>query len=115
MRKSKRADVIGSEYRTVTPTEERTDGLGNQIVETAEYFLQDSRTYVGNCALWWGPNGNGYTCSLDQAGIYLGGEVLTKRGTDIPWPVEHIRAATVRHVRVDGPAMGTAKYKPGKR
>lgn len=114
MKKSKRLDVIGSKSSSVQLTDERTDGLGNLLIEAAEYYIQDCRTYVGNCALWWGIDSKGYTCNLDEAGVYSGKEALHKRGTDVPWPVDYIRSAAVRHVRADGSVMDRSKYKPGK-
>ena len=65
-------------------------------METEQFYLQDSRSYVGNDMLFWAKNG-GYTTDLSKA------EVMTKedafrrnhnRETDIPWPKEYIDART---------------------
>lgn len=96
-------------------SEERTDGLGNPLVTDALYFVQDSRTCVGNCGSWWAANGAGYCCSIDDAGTYTGEHVATMRSTDVPWPVEYVLRHTVRHVRVDTQAFSRHNYKPGAR
>jgi hypothetical protein len=93
----------------------KTDGLGNALVADAMYFVQDSRTFVGNCGSWWAPNGAGYVCCIDDAGQYTGTRVAGMRDTDVPWPVEYVLANTVRHVRVDTRAFDRRNYKPGPR
>lgn len=86
-------------------TGKQTDGLGNEIVDDAEYFVQDSRTCVGNCGSWWAVNSAGYVCSIDEAGRYKGSEVRSMRDTDVPWPVDHVLKHVVRHVRIDNQAF----------
>ena len=61
------------------------------VSETDEYFIQDSRSFVGNDVLWWRPNGNGYTTVLEEAGIYSHEEAAGKRPSDIAWPIQTIR------------------------
>lgn len=59
------------------------------------FYVQDSRQYVGNCPLWWCPDGAGYTTRLDKAGKYTSDAAMSQhraRGTDIPWPCEQIDA-----------------------
>lgn len=65
----------------------------------AKVYILDSRTIVGNCALFWAPDGNGYTCELNKAGLYEPG--YSSRPTDIEIPEEVARACAVTHVRVD--------------
>ncbi len=96
-------------------TDERTDGLGNVIDPAADYFVQDARSYVGNCMSFWRPSGAGYACDLNDAGTYKGSQVLGMRATDIPWPVDHVRANTIVHVRGDVQAFRRDNYKPGRR
>ena len=79
----------------------RRDGLGNPISAAGVYYVQDTRSQVGNCTLFWARDRKGYCCNLDEAGIYRGHEVATMRETDIAWPVEHILKHVVRHVRVE--------------
>lgn len=111
---ARRHKGIGSKPRQEHGTDERTDGLGNALVPDALYYVQDSRVFVGNCGSWWAPNGAGYCCSIDEAGQYTGREVAVMRGTDIPWPVEHVLKHIVRHVRVDTQAFSRHNYKPGR-
>ena len=56
---------------------------------TELYYLQDKRSYVGNCPLWWAKDGRGYTTRIDQAHRYTKNEAFGQflvRETDIPWP-----------------------------
>jgi hypothetical protein len=83
------------------------DGTGAPLVDSALYYVQDARpsSTVGNCGSWWAPNGNGYVCSIDEAGKYTGERVKSMRDTDVPWPVEYVETRTVRHCRVDNQAF----------
>lgn len=76
------------------------DAFGNVVVPDGLYFIQDTRTCVGNCALWWAKDRAGYCCDLNDAGVYMGKD-LPSRSTDIAWPVDFVRAHTVTHVRVE--------------
>jgi hypothetical protein len=63
------------------------------------YFIQDTRTYVGNCPMWWGPNNRGYTTDITQAGRYTLERAIAQhrcRPTDKPWKCADIEAL-VRH------------------
>jgi hypothetical protein len=97
--------------------EGRTDGQGNPINPDGRYFVQDARpgVMVGNCASWWRPDGGGYTCNLDDAGIYRGARVLAMRETDVPWIESYIREHVVVHVRADTQALDRTHYRPGPR
>lgn len=66
---------------------DKVDGLGNVIADDMDYYVQDARGYVGNCVSWWRPAGAGYTCDIDDAGIYKGKAVRSMRDTDVPWPM----------------------------
>lgn len=101
--------------KSAKETPERTDGLGNPLIDDALYYVQDARSFVGNCGSWWRPDGAGYCCSIDEAGTYTGADVAVMRGTDVPWPVEYVLQHTVRHVRVDLKAFDRSNYKPGER
>jgi len=59
------------------------------------FYLQDSRSYVGNDVLWWATGGRGYTTDLRQAETYTKDAAQAKhnsRETDIPWPKEYINS-----------------------
>ncbi len=61
------------------------------------YYLQDSRTYVGNDVLWWGEGGCGYTTDLRKAEVYTKERAVrlhNMRETDIPWPKDYIDSRT---------------------
>lgn len=57
------------------------------------FYLQDSRSYVGNDVLWWAKDGEGYTTDLSKARVYTKEEAQRmheSRPTDIPWPKDYI-------------------------
>jgi hypothetical protein len=61
------------------------------------YYLQDSRSYVGNDVLWWAKDGKGYTTDLSKAHVYDRAAALAQhnsRPTDIPWPKAYIDVRT---------------------
>jgi hypothetical protein len=61
------------------------------------YYLQDSRSYVGNDVLWWAKDGKGYTSDLSKAHIYTQDDAMAKnrcRPSDIPWPCNYINEKT---------------------
>ncbi|HIE5512995.1 TPA: hypothetical protein ACXNQL_002235 [Stenotrophomonas maltophilia] len=70
----------------------------NRLTDTAQanlFYIQDTRQFVGNCPMWWGPNGSGYVTRLDEAGRYTEQEAIRQnrtRETDIPWPCSEIDA-----------------------
>lgn len=52
------------------------------------YFLQDTRTMVGNCMVFWRKGSRGYTTNLDDAETFTIEEALSHRETDRPWSVD---------------------------
>lgn len=61
----------------------------------AHFFLQDSRSFVGNDMLWWAKDGKGYTTDLSKAHRFTLPEAQaqhTMRSTDVPWPTDYIEA-----------------------
>lgn len=65
------------------------------------YYLQDSRTFIGNSPLWWCKNGAGYTCDIDNAELFNEIDAMKhfeQRNTDIPWKKEDVEAAIKRIV-----------------
>lgn len=77
---------------------EKVDGMGRAVDPAADYYVQDSRTFVGNCVSWWRTKGSGYTCDIDDAGVYKGAATLSMRDTDVPWPVDVALRNTQRFV-----------------
>lgn len=65
-----------------------------------KFYVQDTRSIVGNSAVWWCWNGHGYTCDLAEAGIYTEEEIRMMRDTDKPWPVDAINRLVQSHVDV---------------
>lgn len=70
----------------------------NRLTDQAKphlFYIQDTRQVVGNCPMWWGPNGSGYVTRLDEAGRYTEQEAVHQnrtRETDVPWPCAEIDA-----------------------
>ncbi len=93
-----RVEGISGYYLLDRVTAEKRDGLDLPIDPAALYYVQDSRTIVGNCISWWCPDGAGYACNLADAGTYTGAKVLGMREHDIPWPAELVEASARRYV-----------------
>jgi hypothetical protein len=91
-------DGISGGYLLERVKPERRDGLGKALVADTLYYVQDSRSHVGNCVSWWCPNGQGYTCDIDKAGTYTGDHARTLRDTDVAWPVDVVLASAQRFV-----------------
>lgn len=94
------------------------DALGNPLSFEGSYYIEDARQVVGNCVLWWGKNRSGYTCTLDDAGLYTGPETaaiigLRSERTDHAWPEAFILERVVRHVRVE--PLNHARAEPVRR
>lgn len=78
-----------------------------EVPDDGRYYLQDSRSYTGNCPMWWAKGGNGYVTRLDEAHRYTLEEAMKQhrmRETDIPWPcaeIDALRRPTVdiQHMR----------------
>jgi hypothetical protein len=61
------------------------------------FYLQDSRSYIGNNMLFWAVDGAGYTTDMRKAHVFTKAEAVAQhqvRETDIPWPKEYIDART---------------------
>lgn len=88
----------------------KVDGFGKPIDEAETYVVQDARSVVGNCALWWAKDHCGYTCELDRAHIFTGWEVkdrVSEIGTAmsgasfIAWPWTFANKHAIKHVRIE--------------
>lgn len=58
------------------------------------FYLQDSRSNVGSRAMFW-REGGGYTSNLDEAEEFKRESAVKQyecRETDLPWPVDYVRA-----------------------
>lgn len=60
-----------------------------------KYYIQDTRTFVGNCIVFWGKDRNGYVTDIEKAGLYTEEEakqICQNRKTDIAWPENYIKS-----------------------
>lgn len=67
-----------------------------------QFYIQDTRSTVGNNVLWWAKGDNGYTTDLNKAEIYTLDEAQRKyngRPSDLPWPKDYVD--TLTHPAVD--------------
>lgn len=58
------------------------------------FYLQDSRSNVGSRGMFW-KGGGGYTSNLDEAEQFTRAAAVKQyecRETDLPWPVDYVRA-----------------------
>jgi hypothetical protein len=74
----------------------------NKLPADEMYYVQDSRSYVGNSILWWGLGSSGYVTQLKDAQKYTKDEILKRfsdgRETDIIWQASHVEANIRTHV-----------------
>jgi hypothetical protein len=69
-----------------------------------QFYIQDSRSYVGNDALWWRPNGQGYTTNLNEAWRVdkeRAESIARTRPTDKMWPCDRVDELAEAHLRFD--------------
>lgn len=80
------------------------------------FYILDARSVVGNCAVWWRPNAQGYTCNLDEAGLYTESQARSHRVTDVAVRSDVARKAAVAHVRIGHlrDAGALAEYDEGR-
>lgn len=71
-----------------------------QEFEEPLYYIQDTRSYTGNSAMWWCSDGHGYTSDLAQAWkvpLEKAQAMHRSRETDVPWPCEEIDSRAQLH------------------
>ncbi len=67
-----------------------------------EYYILDTRTIVGNCAMFWRGNSTGYTTDLKDAGRYSEEFAAQRnRPTDVGIPCDEVEKLAVLYVRRD--------------
>jgi hypothetical protein len=70
-----------------------------------QYLILHTFTVNGDCAVWWGPNHNGYTTDIDKAGRYTKDEAdkiyRNRPKLDKPIPWSKVEPLIVRHVHID--------------
>lgn len=80
-----------------------------------EFYLQDSRNFVGNDMVFWRKDGGGYTTDMREAGVWSKDSAQAQhnmRDTDIPWPKSYIDgksrpAVDMQYVRRDEALEGS--------
>lgn len=66
---------------------------------TRQFYLQDSRSHVGDGLTFHGKEHRGYYTDLDKCELYTQEQATGHRDTDIPWPKDYIDARA--HYGVD--------------
>lgn len=74
---------------------------GDDGPDARDFYILATTEIVGNCALWWCPDGKGYTCELEKAGLYTLAEASSHRRSDVPIHRSIAESVRVSHVRVD--------------
>lgn len=66
------------------------------------FYLQCTRSVVGNSAMWWAINDCGYTCDIRCARVWTKSEIENKqmRDIDVPWPKEDVDRLIQHHIDV---------------
>ena len=80
-----------------------------------EYYLQDTRSIVGNSIVWWRKNHRGYTCDIRSAHIWSEEEMLEKikiglRSTDVFYPKEKIDKLIQHHIDIQDIPCGDQEW-----
>ena len=68
-----------------------------------QFYLQDSRSHVGDGLTFHGKEHRGYYTDLDKCELYTAEQATGHRDTDIPWPKDYIDARA--HYGVDHQVM----------
>lgn len=66
----------------------------NQSV-SKQYYVQDSRSNVGDNLMFWAPTGGGYTSNIDKAALFTEEAAFSQhrsRHGDVPWPADYVRS-----------------------
>ena len=80
-----------------------------------KFYLQDSRSYVGNNVLFWAKDNKGYTTDVSKAQLYsrdVAEKMHLSRPSDIPWPKSYIDnktrpAVDMQNIKRDDALAGT--------
>lgn len=70
-------------------------------VQADEYYMQDTRSHVGNSMMWWARGGQGYTCDIRKAMVFSREAAEGRhrmRSTDRPWPKPYVDARISHHI-----------------
>jgi len=69
-----------------------------------QYYIQDTRSFVGDSVLFWRPDGSGYTIKIDRAGLYTEADakrICRNRDTDKMIPEDVVKRAATLQVTAD--------------
>jgi len=73
-----------------------------KLPDNEYFYVQDSRTYVGNAVMWWAIDSKGYTTDLKKAHKFTKQEIIDKfgrgRDTDVVWIGSHVEKAIREYV-----------------
>lgn len=69
----------------------------SQTLDADLWYLQDTRSFIGNDVVWWAKDGKGYTTDVSKAHVYNREDAFRQaaaRGVDRPWPKAYIDLKT---------------------
>jgi hypothetical protein len=78
------------------------------------YYIQDTRSHISDCAMFWAIGENGYTTDINKAGLFNKDEakkICMNRKTDIAWPEWYIRSIMINVVDMQYMDKSKAKWK----
>lgn len=78
--------------------------MSNSGPIVALFYVQCTRSSLGNAAVWWAKGGGGYTANLDDAHVYTETEIRARRWRciDVPRPKDEVDAMATSPRRAEG-------------
>lgn len=78
----------------IAATRQKSDATSGLLVADDDgWYLQDTRSYVGNDMIFWAKDDRGYTTDLRKAEVYTREAAFRQhaaRNSDLPWPKAYI-------------------------
>lgn len=87
-----------------------------------EFYIQDTRSYVGNAMLWWQKDNCGYVCDIERARVFTkdearkicrgrGKHIWTSRDKKRMWPKKYIDERVSHYIDMQDCDFEQAKAK----
>lgn len=83
---------------------DKRNNIIDSLDENDMYYVQDSRSYLGNLVYWWAKGSNGYTTYIDKAEKYTKEQLIKNfkntSSTNLFWSVKHVNEKISKHVDI---------------